>query len=65
MHNGVIEMSEETKQIRPWDFHKKFNSYAEADSARKKLLKKEKKIEVRVRRRPDDTYDIKTRSVKK
>tara|TARA_R100000664_G_C2626362_1_gene58030 strand:- start:109 stop:282 length:174 start_codon:yes stop_codon:yes gene_type:complete len=55
-------MSEESKTVRPWDFHKKFNSFKEADSARKKLLKKDKKIEVRVRRRPDDTYDIKTRA---
>lgn len=58
-------MSEEVKSARPWDFHKKFNSFEEADSARKKLLKKDKKIEARVRRRPDDTYDIKTRSVTK
>tara|TARA_R110002020_G_scaffold43230_1_gene125894 strand:+ start:2111 stop:2299 length:189 start_codon:yes stop_codon:yes gene_type:complete len=61
-------MSEETTTAtisRPWDFHKKFDTYPEADSARKKLLKKDKKIEVRVRRRSDDTYDIKTRSVPK
>jgi hypothetical protein len=58
-------MSEETSTPRPWDFHKKFKSFSEADSARKKLLKKDKKIEVRVRRRADDTYDIKTRSVPK
>ena len=61
-------MTEETTTTatpRPWDFHKKFETFPEADSARKKLLKKDKNIEVRVRRRPDDTYDIKTRSVPK
>ena len=56
-------MSEEVKVSRSWDFHKKFDSYEKADSARKKLLKK-KNMDVRIRRRGDGNFDIKTRSAK-
>lgn len=58
--------SEETPSPgQPWKHHKKCESFKVADSERKKLLKKDKKVEVRVRRRADDSFDIKVRGIKK
>ena len=69
--NGKKKMTEMTvtetsKKGQPWDLHKKYDSYEEADKERKKLLSKKKgSIEVRVRRRSDNTFDIKTRKIEK
>ena len=59
-------MTETSKNGQPWEFHKKYDSYEKADKARKKFLsKKNGTLEVRVRKRPDNTFDIKIRKVEK
>ena len=57
-------MTTETQTSRPWTFHKKFKTFAEADKVRQGLIKKG--VEVRVRRREfDNTFDVKTREPQK
>ena len=61
-----MTVTETPKKGHPWELHKKCDSYEKADKERKKLLSKKKgNVEVRVRRRLDNTFDIKTRKVEK
>jgi hypothetical protein len=51
----------ETSKSRPWNIHKKYLTFPEADTARKTLISKGFETRV-VRRGQDDTFDVKKRS---
>ena len=50
---------------KPWLIRRRCKSFSEADNLRNKILQEEENIQAKIKRRGDDTFVVKTRSIKK
>jgi hypothetical protein len=55
--------NKETLYGKPWNTHSSYEDYLSACTA-KKSLQEDKTLEVKIRRRSDNTFHIKTRTLK-
>ena len=64
---GKIKMPEDKQQvvIKKWKVIAKFNSFEEADKKRGVILQNSDNMLVKIRRRPNDTFDVKGYTIPK